>query len=160
MSARADFNEEEWNLLRAAPAMAGLAVIAASPSGPVGVFKELYSVGKFVIATARQAPANALLAELATELAGQTDTQAESLDLAGRNIAQIKADALEACRQVADLLDGKAPADAPELKRWLLSVAAHVAEAAREGGFLGFGGVQVNDAERAALDEVRLALRI
>jgi len=35
-----------------------------------------------------------------------------------------------------------------------------VAEASKEGGFLGFGGVQVSDAERATLDEVGKALQL
>jgi hypothetical protein len=33
-----------------------------------------------------------------------------------------------------------------------------VAEAAVEGGFLGFGGVRVSDAEKATLDDIAKAL--
>ena len=57
---------------------------------------------------------------------------------------------------VADLVDARAPADeATGYKRWLVQVADVTANGAVEDrGFLGFGGVQVNDAERAAIADV------
>jgi len=61
-------------------------------------------------------------------------------------------------RQVAALLDAKAPADAAAFKTWLRHVSQTVAESATEGGFLGFGGVKVSEAEKATLDEISQAL--
>jgi hypothetical protein len=55
-------------------------------------------------------------------------------------------------------LDAKAPADATAFKAWLKHVAEKVAEASTEGGFLGFGGVRVTDAEKASIAEVAQAL--
>ena len=66
--------------------------------------------------------------------------------------------ALEILRQASAVLDAKAPADAPAFKAWLNSVAAKVAEASTEGGFLGFGGVKVSDAEKATLGDIAKAL--
>jgi hypothetical protein len=43
-------------------------------------------------------------------------------------------------------------------KDWLYAVAERTAEAGKEGGFLGFGGVAVSDAERATLLEIHAAL--
>ena len=43
-------------------------------------------------------------------------------------------------------------------KDWLNHIANLVAEAGVEGGFLGFGGVKVTDAERATLAEISTAL--
>ena len=60
---------------------------------------------------------------------------------------------------MAALLDAKAPADAAAFKSWLQSIAQHTAEAAKEGGFLGFGGVQVSDAEKATVAEISSALK-
>jgi hypothetical protein len=48
-------------------------------------------------------------------------------------------------------LEAKAPEDAPAFKAWLQAIAQRVAEAAKEGGFMGFGGVRVSDAEKATL---------
>ena len=61
-------------------------------------------------------------------------------------------------RQVAALLATKAPEDAAAFKAWLTGTAQRVAEAANEGGFLGFGGVPVSDIEKATLAEIRTAL--
>ncbi len=57
---------------------------------------------------------------------------------------------------VAELVDAHAAADeAIGYKQWLVKVANVTAKGAVEDkGFLGFGGVQVNDAERAAITEV------
>jgi hypothetical protein len=55
------------------------------------------------------------------------------------------------------LLDAKAaPDEAAGYKRWLLQIATAAAEAGKEDqkGLFGRGGVMVNDAERAALDDI------
>jgi hypothetical protein len=46
------------------------------------------------------------------------------------------------------------------VRTWLASISRGVAEASKEGGFLGFGGVQVSDAEKATLDQVATALKV
>jgi len=37
----ADYTKEEWDLLLRAPWLAAMVVVAAGPSGPIGVLKEL-----------------------------------------------------------------------------------------------------------------------
>ena len=54
-------------------------------------------------------------------------------------------------REVSAILDAKAPGDAAAFKVWLRGISQTVAEASKEGSFLGVGGVQVSDAERATL---------
>ena len=48
----------------------------------------------------------------------------------------------------------------PRSRNWLQGISQHTAEAAKEGGFLGFGGVQVSDAEKATLGEISSALKM
>jgi hypothetical protein len=43
-------------------------------------------------------------------------------------------------------------------KTWLRHTSQAVAEAATEGGFLGFGGVRVSEAEKATVGEISGAL--
>jgi hypothetical protein len=74
------------------------------------------------------------------------------------DISEIKTRAIVELRAVAGLLDTKAPGDAAAFKEWLRVVAQKAAEAANEGGFLGFGGVPVSDAEKATLTEITAAL--
>ena len=42
--------------------------------------------------------------------------------------------------------------------RWLLATAQAAADAAKDGGFMGFGAKQVSDGEQAMLDRVRDAV--
>jgi hypothetical protein len=52
------------------------------------------------------------------------------------------------------LVNQKAPGEAKAFNGWLAQIAQTVAEAGTEGGFLGFGGVKVSDAEKATLSEI------
>ena len=62
-------------------------------------------------------------------------------------------------RQVAVLIDKKVKLDeAQGFKQWLVAVTQKVAEAAKEGGFLGFGGTQVSEQEAATIKELSTAL--
>jgi hypothetical protein len=45
MTIKADYTAEEWELITRAPIMVAMAVVLASPSGPVGVVKEMFAVG-------------------------------------------------------------------------------------------------------------------
>jgi hypothetical protein len=57
------------------------------------------------------------------------------------------------------LLNTKAtPEEASEVRAWLAKIAQATAEAAREGGFLGFGPTSVSDEEKAALGMLNAAL--
>ena len=70
----------------------------------------------------------------------------------------LKDTALAELTSVADIVDAKAPEDAVAFKSWLQAVAQKAAEAGKEGGFLGFGGVTVSDAEKATLADISAAL--
>jgi hypothetical protein len=162
MSTKTDYSAEEWKLVLKGPLMAGLAVVAASPSGPLGVLREMFAVGKLIAETKAQAGSNELLRTLVSELsAPDARGQIDAAELRGLPPEQLKAHALETCRTLAALVDRKAtPAEADEVKRWLLVIAKRTAEAAKEGGFLGFGGVQVSETETGAIRDVATALGI
>ena len=80
-------------------------------------------------------------------------------ELTGKSPVEIKAQVLEQLGEAARILDAKAPEDAAVFKAWLEGVAHKVSEAASEGGFLGFGGVKVSDAEKASISDVSRALQ-
>ena len=77
---------------------------------------------------------------------------------AGAQPADLTRRAVDELRAVAALLDSKAPQDSEAFKNWLQELALKAAEAAKEGGFLGFGGVAVSDAEKATLAQISDAL--
>jgi hypothetical protein len=67
---------------------------------------------------------------------------------------------LEVLKQAAAIVDAKAHSDASAFKSWLRHIAQAVAEASTEGGFLGFGGVPVSEAEKATLAQVSAKLGV
>jgi hypothetical protein len=167
VSTKTDYSAEEWKLVLKAPLMAGLAVVAASPSGPLGVLRELFAVGKLVAETKTQAEAqggasNELLRAVVADL-GSPDgrAQLDAAELRGLATEQLRAHALDACRTFASLVDRKASRDeADEVKRWLVAIARRTAEAAKEGGFLGIGGTRVSEPETAAIRDVARTLGV
>jgi hypothetical protein len=162
MSSKTDYSADEWKLCLKAPLMAGLAVVAASPSGPLGVLREMFAVGKLVSETRAQAGSNELLRALVSESAApDARGQIDAAELRGLGTEQLRAHALEACRAFTALVDRKAtPEEADGVKRWLVGIAQRTAEAAKEGGFLGFGGTQVSETETAAIQEVARVLGV
>ena len=78
--------------------------------------------------------------------------------MAGAKPADAVQRSLANLREVSAILDAKAPGDAAAFKGWLRSISQKVAEASAEGGFLGIGGVQVSDAEKATLADIAKAL--
>jgi hypothetical protein len=76
----------------------------------------------------------------------------------GTEVARLKERAVEELQAIASIVDTKAPEDAAAFKTWLKYIAQKAAEAATEGGFIGFGGVAVSDREEATLAEISAAL--
>ena len=77
---------------------------------------------------------------------------------AGLKPADVVQQSLTNLREVAAILDAKAPDDAAGFKAWLRDISQRVAEASKEGSFLGVGGVQVSDAEKVTLADISKAL--
>jgi hypothetical protein len=162
MANQANFTPEEWVQLLEAPMVAGMAVSAAEPSGLFGMLKESFATGRLLVQAKTDAGANELVKAVAAAYGTADGRKAASeglrAKLSGGQPAEIKGKALDALRGVAALLAAKAPEDATAFKAWLTQVSQAVAEAASEGGFLGFGGVQVSEAEKATLAEITTAL--
>ena len=164
MAAKADFTADEWKALLQSPLIAGIAVSAADPSGLFGMLRESMASARALLEARTDPSADALVQAVAADYEtseGRTLAQdGLKAALSGGKPADIIAKALEALRSVSALLDGKAPADSAAFRTWLAGVAKAVAEAASEGGFLGFGGVQVSDAEKATLAQIATALGV
>jgi hypothetical protein len=79
-------------------------------------------------------------------------------EVRGRKPTEVVDAALAELGAVAALVTSKAPEAALGFKAWLAEIAQKVAEAGTEGGFLGFGGVKVSEAEKATLARLETAL--
>jgi hypothetical protein len=162
MASKSSFTPEEWSRLVASPVVASMAITAADPGGLWSLLQESMSSGWALLEAKQDAQANPLVKAVADDIAN-TDTRnavRESFQsqFKGSQFADIKRKAIEELHAVSTLLDAKAPDEAAAFKAWLWRVAQKSAEAGKEGGFLGFGGVAVSDAEKATLAEIATAL--
>jgi hypothetical protein len=149
---KSDFAPDEWQVLFAAAPMAGLGVSAASPSGPFGIVKEMFSVGMALADVVKKGSDNALVKAIADDMQARGTKPESPKGVKSPEDAQRVV--LEHMAKVSEIVAKKAPAEAEGFKRWLVDVAKRVAEASNEGGFLGFGGEKVSADEQAAIRSI------
>ena len=165
MADKSSFTKEEWTLLLESPMMAGMAITAADPSGLWGLLKESFAGGHALAKALSDPGANPLVKALANDFS-MSEARSAARDgikakFANCQPADVKNRSIDTLRQVSAVLEAKAPADAPAFKSWLCQISQSTAEAASEGGgLLGFGGVQVSEAEKATLAEISTALKV
>jgi hypothetical protein len=160
MASKANFTPEEWQQVLGGVFMAGFAVTAADPSGLWGLLKETFASGRALMEAKSSANelSKAIVSDLETSEGRTAAQQYVKGRLQGAKGEEVKQRAIDALRSAAAIVDQKAAADAAGFKSWLLAIAGNVAEASKEGGFLGFGGVPVSPAEKATLAEIATAL--
>jgi len=162
MAAKTDFTPDEWKLLLESVMMSGIAVTAADPSGLWGTLKESFASAQ-TMASGKAGSSDlikALVADFETSEGRGIARDGVRDQLKGSNPAEITAKAIDTLRQAAALLDAKAPGEAADVKAWLRQISVNVAEASKEGGFLGFGGIEVSASEKATLGEIDAALKV
>jgi hypothetical protein len=163
MATKANFTPDEWKIVLGSPMLAGLAVTLAEPSGIWGMIKEGMASGNATL-QAKTDPgatelAKALVADMETSEGRRVAQDGLKSELTAKSPAELKQQVIATLTRLGKILDAKAPGDAAAFKAWLNHIAEQVAEAASEGGFLGFGGVKVTDAEKVSIEEVAQALR-
>jgi hypothetical protein len=164
MADKSSFTADEWKKLIEAPMLAGIAVTAADPSGLWGMLKEGMAASGALAKVKADAAADPLIKAIAAEYEtaeGRTIARdGLKARLGGGKPAGITSKAVAALGEVAAILDAKAPENAAAVRSWLAAISRSVAEASKEGGVLGFGGVQVSDLEKATLAQVASALKV
>jgi hypothetical protein len=162
MSIKDNFTSDEWNLVVQSPMLAGLAVTAADPGGLWSAIKEGSGLAKSLVEAKSGSAEAAILADIAATFdtsEGRRITQDEVKDLfRGKKAAEASQAAVERLGEISAIVDAKAPDQAAAYKDFLRETARRVAEAGKEGGFMGFGGEQVSDAERRTLADIDQAL--
>jgi hypothetical protein len=161
MVSKSDFSPAEWKKLVQSPLLAGFAISAADPSGFIAHLKEAFAEAKLLGEAKASGADGSLRKSIANELltsGGRADAQEAIRTIAaGASPDQMAKRAVEALGEVRSILEAKAPQEAAEMKDWLSRIAQTVAEASGDG-FMGFGGVQVSDVEKATIEDIKTAL--
>jgi len=143
MTGKADFSEQEWELVTEAPPLAGLMAASAQRGG---TFREALSMGKAYAEARQQHGGSELLDEVVGTRPKVDHTRYHSPE-------ELRQHVLERLGEAGELLRAKATEqEFADYTAFVGSLAERVASAHREGG------QDVSDAERAALDAIRAAL--
>jgi hypothetical protein len=157
MTGKADYVDEEWTRLIRAPFVAGLALSIADPGGPIELAHETMATLK---AATTPPSREQLLLEVSADLTAMVNEKKNPLSgfkpdnsaLAGKLI-------LDELATTNEILKAKAtPEEADAFRHWLLEVAQAAANAAKEGGFMGFHAVRVSEGEEKMLRQLRETL--
>ena len=157
MTSKASFTDEEWDRVLRAPMVAGMAITIADPGGPIEISKEM-------MATLRAATVPPSQEELLAAVALDIQAMLQQKQNPARNFKPTSAatagtEILDELRAVAAIVAAKAtPEETQAFRAWLFTAAQGAADAAKEGGFMGFGAVQVSEGEQAMLGQLRSAL--
>jgi len=169
MSLDTRFTEEEQFLLTNTPFTIGSAMVFAGGSG-LGTVKELFSSTKSFMSGAKSFPQNEIIVGILPNMTDRKEAMAESKAFREKSKAWFKDKGIDSAEKmhkividsskgVAKLLREKAtPQEATEYNEWTMSIAESVAKAAKEGGFLGFGGERVSAGEKELYVDIADAL--
>jgi hypothetical protein len=161
MTSKADFTDEEWTRLKRAPFVAGMAISLADPGGPIEAVKETAATLKTVLRAAEDDGRGELVNAIARAVS--EDARQRKNPLAGFKPkgAGAGVEILDELREVNQLVSQKAtPEDSAAVRDWLLDAAQEAANAAKEGGFLGFRAERVSEGEQRMLDGLREVLAV
>jgi len=165
------FTEEEQFLLSNTPFSLGSTMTFAEGSG-LGTVKEMFSSTKSFMAGAKSFPDNTIIVGLLPKLENFSQAREESKIFQEsyknwitkneiKSYESMENFVLEDMKKVADILKEKAtPQEAKEYKEWAMSIAESVANAAKEGGFLGFGGERISEKEKVLYAKVADILEV
>ena len=143
MTGKADFADEEWELVLQGPPSAGMIVVTAQRGG---TFRETLALAKAYAEARRHHGESELLDEIVAAKPELDHTRYHSAE-------ELKQHGLQHLRDAVKLLEQKATAaEVEEYKRFVLTLADKVANAHREGG------KSVSDAEQAAIEEISASL--
>lgn len=155
MTSKADFTEQEWTRLKRAPFVAGMAISLADPGGPIELVKETAATLKTVRDAAESGGRGELIDAVAQEVVAEARERKNPLQdfrakgaLAGQEI-------LEELAAANRVVSAKAtPEEAGAFRDWLQTAAQEAANAAKEGGFMGFHAERVSEGEQRMLEKL------
>lgn len=161
MLTKVSFTPEEWEIVRDAPQYVAMAVATAGASGLIGSIQEAFAAGRTF--TESFSSPNELFRSLShpEELKSYRDSLVTAIaDMPPESQkAWLRQGAAEKSRRALAILAQKGtPEETAEYRDWLAGIAERIANAAKEGGLLGFGGERVSGPEREVIEEIRQAL--
>jgi hypothetical protein len=145
MTSKSDFTAEEWQVILEAPPSAGMIVVTAQRGGS---FRETIAMAKAYVEARQQHGNSELLDDIVAAKPEHDHTHYHSPE-------ELKQHGLQHLRDSIGVLGSKAtPEEVDEYRRFIVTLSHKVAAAHREHG------VEVSEAEQAAIDDITEALQV
>jgi hypothetical protein len=159
MTTRTDFTDEEWARLGRAPLVAGMSISLADPGGPIEATKETLAALRTITEAAQGGGRTELVNDVAKDTAERAQHRENPMGDFKPRGAMAGEQILDELRAVNVLVTEKATSEeAEDFRQWLLDAAQRAANAAKEGGFMGFHAERVSEGEQQMLDKLREVL--
>ncbi|MEO6029953.1 MAG: hypothetical protein ABIR79_24060 [Candidatus Binatia bacterium] len=161
MATQDSFLAQEWTQLRLTPSLVSAGMTAVEPSGIFASIKEAVAGARGVAEAFKANGALELFAALAADKSFPALPDLSTIMGKGSREEQMenfRTTVLARVRSAVELVVQKgSPAEAAAYRAMLVDVAERAANAAKEGGFLGFGGARVSASEESLINEVKKA---
>lgn len=175
MTTLADLTVEEAAVLNRTPSAVALGAAYSEQDGVVSLMREMKAGLSAAAQAAMAFPDNEVIRVLAAEMqetdedndepdavqAGDTTETDDAAYVEERSPMRAPDTAIDLARQSIGIMEANATLEETvQFKHWLYEIAKQVTFAAKSGGFLGFGGEQVSEGEKAFLKQLQDALQI
>jgi hypothetical protein len=165
-----NYSEGEWETILTTPQLVGMAMTGAGYSGIIGSTKEMFASASSMMNAKKEYSSNTLIQSLIPDATdpkkaledAKTQRNIIMEQLKSKNVKsseQLTEIILSDCKSAISILEQKeSPEVVADYKKWILDIAEKVANAAKEGGFLGFGGERFSEKEQALFDKLKNVL--
>ncbi|AZQ68677.1 hypothetical protein EF888_17005 [Silicimonas algicola] len=162
MTLKDRFSSDDWSRVLEAPMLAGFSITAADPGGLISAVQESAAMAGSLRLAAKDGGEGSLahaVAEAYTTSEGRSAaTDGLKSLVKGKRPAEASDAAVSRLGEIMALVERTVPEHAAGFRKFLIDTATKTAEASTEGGFLGFGGARISEAEHKTLAQLRTAL--
>lgn len=165
-----NYTQSEWEVISSTPQLVGVAMAGAGSSGLVGSTKEMFASARSLMAARKEHANNALIQSIMPDVSdakkamsdakAQREIVLERLKTSGiKSSEELQSFIMKDCENAINILKQKeSPETVNGYKQLLLEVAEKVANAAKEGDFLGFGGERFSEKEQKFFSKLKNTL--
>lgn len=165
-----NYTEEEWEIVSSTPQLVGVAMAGAGSSGLVGSTKEMFASARGMMSARKDYEGNRVLQSILPDTTSPSkamdDAKAQRTIVMERlkengvkSAEDLQNLILKDCEKAVEILEkNESPDVVAGYKKMVLELAEKVANAAKEGDFLGFGGERFSEKEQKLFDRLKSRL--
>lgn len=166
-----NYTESEWEIVSSTPQLVGVAMAGAGSSGLFGSTKEMFASARSMMTAKKEYAENSLIQSILPDTSDPKRAMADAKAQRDIVMERLKSNnikssedlqnfILQDCETAIGILEQKESAEVISgYKKMVLEVAEKVANAAKEGDFLGFGGERFSEKEQKLFAQLKNKLR-